>query len=225
MGFRSLNNVDMADGTVQLVDANQQNVHLDGSNIVLVPQPSTSPDDPLRWSQSRKMLAFVSICLFTFLTNWALNGPSGGYVNIADYFNVGLTEASGLLNWPVLTLGLGNFVWVPAGLYLGKRPVFIISCLLLFVSCIWAAMAPTFHSLLGATIVGAFAGASTETLVAATVNDIFFLHERGAKMGYYIVAISWGSNVGPLCGGFIIGQFNPAFYYCSWGYVENLDFR
>lgn len=23
-------------------------------------------------------------------------------------------------------------------------------------------------------------------------------------MGYYIVAISWGSNIGPLCGGFII---------------------
>lgn len=25
-------------------------------------------------------------------------------------------------------------------------------------------------------------------------------------MGYYIVAISWGSNIGPLCGGFIIGS-------------------
>ena len=25
-------------------------------------------------------------------------------------------------------------------------------------------------------------------------------------MGYYIVAISWGSNIGPLCGGFLISS-------------------
>ena len=29
-------------------------------------------------------------------------------------------------------------------------------------------------------------------------------------MGYYIVAISWGSNIGPLCGGFIIGSKLPS---------------
>ena len=35
-----------------------------------------------------------------------ISGPSGGFVNIADYFNVGLNQATGLLNWSVLTLGL-----------------------------------------------------------------------------------------------------------------------
>jgi MFS family permease len=102
----------------------------------------------------------------------------------------------------------------------------------MFVSCIWAALARSFDSLLAATIVGSFGGASTETLVAATVNvrlvlsrhrlyqghlqgaqDLFFLHERGAKMGSYIVAISWGSTFGPLCGGFMIDRKFASF--CS----------
>lgn len=33
--------------------------------------------------------------------------PVGGFVNIAAYFGVGLKQVYGLLNWPVLTLGLG----------------------------------------------------------------------------------------------------------------------
>lgn len=37
-------------------------------------------------------------------------------------------------------------------------------------------------------------------------QDLFFLHERGAKMSYYIVAVSWGSTFGPLCGGFMIDR-------------------
>lgn len=123
---------------------------------------------------------------------------------------------------------------MPTAIYFGKRPVFLTACFLLFLCCIWAAVAKSFEGLLAATVVGAFAGGATEALGAAIVNvcmilfplaqkralrkiqtcdeelirlkDLFFLHERGSKMGYYIVAISWGSNIGPLCGGFIIGS-------------------
>ena len=56
------------------------------------------------------------------------------------------------------------------GLYFGKRPTFITACSLLFVCCIWQALAQSFESLLAGTIVGAFAGAATEVLVPATVN-------------------------------------------------------
>ncbi|KAJ4374080.1 hypothetical protein N0V83_002819 [Neocucurbitaria cava] len=73
-------------------------------------------------------------------------------------------------------------------------------------------------------IIAAFAGSSTEALGAATVNDLYFLHERGTKMGIYIVvtkrmlapleandtkpnprnAIAGGNTLGPLMCGFVI---------------------
>jgi len=83
-----------------------------------------------------------------------------------------------------LTIRLQNFFWVPLALYFGKRPVFIISCSLMFVSCIWAALARSFDSLLAATIVGSFGGASTETLVAATVNVRLMLSRHCLRQGH-----------------------------------------
>lgn len=107
--------------------------------------------------------------------------------------------------------------------------------LLLFVGSIWGAVAKSFGSLLASTIVG-LSGGGAECLVAVMVNvsfailvvfnhsipwlspklswkqDMFFLHERGGKMGYYMIANSWGSTLGPLCGGFIIDRMSPRFF-------------
>lgn len=88
--------------------------------------------------------------------------------------------------------------------YFGKRPVFVFSSLLLCVTFIWGANAQSFESLLWSNIVGAFAGSSTEALGAAIVNDLYFLHERGAKMGIYMNSISGGNTIGPLICGFVV---------------------
>lgn len=36
-----------------------------------------------------------------------------------------------------------------------------------------------------------------------TSQDIFYLHERGAKMGVYLLFITSGNSLGPLVAGFI----------------------
>lgn len=88
--------------------------------------------------------------------------------------------------------------------YFGKRPVFVLASLLLTVCSIWGATAGGFRSLLWSNIIGAFAGSSTEALGASIVNDLYFLHERGAKMGIYMNAISGGNTIGPLFCGFTL---------------------
>lgn len=95
-------------------------------------------------------------------------------------------------------------MWVPLANYFGKRPVFCFASLLLCVCYIWGAAAKTFDSLLWSNIVGAFAGSTTEALGAAMVNDLYFLHERGAMMGIYMNAISGGNTIGPLICGFVV---------------------
>jgi MFS family permease len=113
-------------------------------------------------------------------------------------------ETSNLLLWPIFVLGLFNFFWVPMANYFGKRPIFVFASLVLCVCYIWGATAKTFDSLLWSNIVAAAAGSSTEALGAAIVNDLYFVHERGSKMGVYMNSISGGNTIGPLICGFVV---------------------
>lgn len=184
--------------------ANHNQKHLGSSQIVLVPQPSQDINDPLRWPQYKKHLAFSCSLGLTFLTNFTFDGPSSGFENITLYFNIPIGRTAGLLSWFVLSLGLSNFFWIPTAAYLGKRPSFIVACTTVFVCAIWGASSKSFGSLLASTVVGGLGGGASEAVGAAIVNDLYFLHEKGRMMGIYMLTISWGSSVGPLIGGFMI---------------------
>jgi len=97
-----------------------------------------------------------------------------------------------------------NFFWIPLALYIGKRPAFLLAAALFFATIIWGAKAQSFNSLVGARIMQAFAASASEGLAAAINADLFFLHERGKWMGYYIVGLDLGPVAGSLMSGFIV---------------------
>ncbi|KAK8049636.1 hypothetical protein PG994_011366 [Apiospora phragmitis] len=198
MRLHTLRELDNSEGTVQLHK---------GANgtLELVPRPNeTDPNDPLRWPKWRKHVAFASVCAFAFLTNYGIGGLAPAFYILSKEFDKTVSETSDLLLWPVLVLGAFNFFWVPIANYIGKRPVFVFASLLLTLTSIWGATADGFKSLLWSNIIGAFAGSSTEALGASMVSDLYFLHERGAKMGIYTNAISAGNTIGPLFCSFVL---------------------
>ncbi|CAK7230745.1 hypothetical protein SBRCBS47491_007691 [Sporothrix bragantina] len=217
MHLHTLHELDRTDGTVQLRQAHQHEPSSyasssslsasSTSDLVLVPRPSPNdPNDPLRWPAWKKHVAFASVCAFTFLTNYAIGGLAPAFYPLSLEFDKTMSETSTLLLWPILVLGVFNFVWVPVANYTGKRPAFVFASALLCASYIWGAQATTFDSLLWSNIVGALAGSSTEALGASTVNDLYFLHERGAMMGWYMNSITGGNTIGPLVCGFLVAS-------------------
>lgn len=200
--LKNLHELDATEGTVQLRKAS------DGAGngeLILVPHPSAhDPNDPLRWPRWKKHVCFMSICAFTFLTNYAIGGLAPAFYLLSIEFDKSMTETSDLLLWPILVLGVFNFFWVPMANYFGKRPIFCFASLLLCVCYVWGAVAKSFDSLLWSNIIAAFAGSSTEALGAAMVNDLYFLHERSAKMAIYMNFISGGNTIGPLICGFVV---------------------
>jgi len=61
----------------------------------------------------------------------------------------------------------------------GRRPVVLIALLVLTLSCVWAGLATSFTSLLGArTIMGVGAGAA-DALCPDVIGEMFFVHQRG----------------------------------------------
>ena len=202
MRLHALRDLDKTEGTVQL---RQSSPSSSTTSLLLFPAPSaTDPNDPLRWPRWKKHTAFLSVCAFTFLTNYGIGGLAPAFYILSLEFDKSMAQTSDLLLWPILVLGAFNFFWVPVANYFGKRPVFVFCSGLLCGTFIWGAVAGSFESLLWSNIIAAFAGASTEALGASIVNDLYFLHERGAKMGVYMNFIAGGNTLGPLVCGFVI---------------------
>ncbi|KAL2021610.1 hypothetical protein VTK56DRAFT_6963 [Thermocarpiscus australiensis] len=179
---------------------------------VLFPLPSPNdPNDPLRWPRWKKHVAFFSVCAFTFLTNYGIGGLAPAFYILSLEFDRTMARTSDLVLWPIPVLGAFNFFWVPLTNYFGKWPVFVLASALLCACFFWGAAARSFESLLRSNIIAAFSGSSTEALGASTVNDLYFLHERGSKMGVYMNFIAGGNTVGPLLCGFIVTDL-------SWGW-------
>ena len=53
----------------------------------------------------------------------------------------------------------------------------------------------TYEGLMAARIIHCFASSVCEALPVQLVNDIFFLHERGKRLGYYTGLSSYHNNI------------------------------
>ncbi|KAK4942089.1 hypothetical protein LTR10_018125 [Elasticomyces elasticus] len=209
MRFRSFAELGQGEGTVQLIEnldaANVvHNLHLRGTDVVLVPQPSNDINDPLRWPKWKKHVAFLNVAFFAFMVTGYVGGFAPALYLLGIEFQKSQTETINLILWPLLLSGLGNFFWVPAAEYVGKRPVFVVASLITFLGMVGSAVSKDFHTLLACRILVSGGGSATEALGAAIINDIFFLHERGSKMGLYIIFLYGGNSLMPLISGFVI---------------------
>lgn len=103
----------------------------------------------------------------------------------------------------LLLLGVANLIWVPLANTFGRRPVTLISLLILVFASMWAGLATTYNGLLAARAVMGLAGAPADAVSPEVVGEIFFIHQRGRAMAIYTVFLSLGSLVGAICGGYI----------------------
>lgn len=73
---------------------------------------------------------------------------------------------------------------------------------------------------MAARIVHAFGSGVCEALPVQLVNDIFFLHERGKRLGYYTVCLCWGST-GPLYAGYMLaaGYSWRLYFYVEFAFA------
>ncbi|OAX82552.1 hypothetical protein ACJ72_03095 [Emergomyces africanus] len=207
MEFTTVEGVKMVPGTLHIVDLEgTMNVkHQNGgkSDIVLVPQPSNDPNDPLSWSKFRKEYHFWLLWIWGFLAavcvNWV--GPVWTQLTIdlkTTYFELSIASA-----FCFLFLGLGCVCLQPIAMKIGRRPVYIIGSLLNLVGCILGRFQTTVQMYWGTNILTGFGAAPVDSLVQITTTDIFFAHEKGTRLSMYIFTIYAGSYLSPVAAGHI----------------------
>lgn len=176
-------------------------------DIVLVPQPTDSPNDPLHWSFARKVWHTALVCFVTALTAATSNdagSASDGFneeLGISyDYFNTGAG---------VLFIGIGYWTLLSSPLVhlYGRRLLYLISMLLGLGGSIWFGVAKTANDTIWSQL---FVGASesvAEALVQLSLMDLWFEHQAGAAIGVYVLATSIGTYLGSLIASYITQSY------------------
>lgn len=154
-------------GTVYMVDVDRSLAvqHNAQTDIVLIPQPSKDPNDPLRWSQNKKNLQFAILFYWSFLTAVATNwvGPVWDtWVEVFDTTYTVLNDTSALC-W--CFLGLGCLFLQPTAMTLGRRCVYLFATIVQLLGNVMGGVSKNVNILYGVNIMTGFAGAPCDSLV------------------------------------------------------------
>lgn len=100
-------------------------------------------------------------------------------------------------------LAVGCIFFIPLAHKFGRRPLYIFSTGLQLAVSIWYAQIQTEGDLIGCNLLSGIGGAISEIIVQMTVADIFFVHQHGTMNGWYVIAQSIGTFLGPVAAGYI----------------------
>ncbi len=146
----------------------------------------------LKWA----VLLQVSFMAFLGPYNAALINPS--LVLLSKAFHVDSKTAAYSTTTGIILGGVSPFIWAPLTNIYGRRPITLLAILLTVLGGIGSGLSPDFSSLLGTRALCGFGFGGMMSVGTACVNDMFFLHERGAKTGVYSIFITNGAHIAAL---------------------------
>jgi MFS family permease len=194
-------------GTVHLVET-------DSDEIILVPKPSADPDDPLNWSRRRKWLNIGLVLLYVFTTGIGGTSVYSVLEPISQDTGITIAQLNTGTGFLFLMAGWSNLIWQPLALTFGRRPIILLS----LVGCVavseWTAWIDRYSPWAAARCLYGIMCAPVEVLPEICIPDVFFAHERGAYIGWYMLVLCGSNFIAPLIAGFM----NDAY---GWHWVQH----
>lgn len=161
------------------------------------------------------------------------NGPflNASYFEMAQAIDTDLTTVVMASGYNLLAAGcIGPFV-AAFGRKYGKRPVFLVSALFDIIGTAVGEAKVDYKYLLAARIIQGFSTSAFESLIIATVGDIYFVHQRGLRISVINFVLNAASSLASIiCGQvfqslgwlwlfhlyqiFIVIQFVLMFFFC-----------
>lgn len=192
-------------GTVHLVDlrstSNRQ--HGDGSDIILIPQPTKDPNDPLNWSPMRRLTGSICHVLWVLFGAIVINGLTVAYLAIEEQTSITMTDlnlGNGLM---YLFFGWGSLLSQPLALNFGRRVPAVVSFFITSFLILWSSfMKSSAEWYANRILIGIFFS-GIESLIELCITDTKFTHERGLHMGMYNWSLYAGAFLSPIPAGFL----------------------
>ncbi|KAL9111907.1 MAG: hypothetical protein Q9227_003757 [Pyrenula ochraceoflavens] len=177
--------------------------------IVLVPQPSDDPRDPLNWPMWKKILTISIVSLAAFIGLGQSIGGQSGFVVQGEVYGKTPIEMSYSISATAVGLAVGPLIWAPLSQYIGRTSVIFWGMLLTLLCCVWSAEMTSpdqyIPFVLSRWLAGLF-GSTAAAIGAHYIMDLFFIHQRGRVFAAYALCGLFGTQVGPTVGGFILNS-------------------
>ncbi|KAF2170128.1 hypothetical protein M409DRAFT_64484 [Zasmidium cellare ATCC 36951] len=184
------------------------NVKRSKEGIILVPQPSDDPQDPLNWPLWQRDLI---TCILSGVAVLGAALTSIMAANNITYFlwfkGISFTDMSMLTGWHLLGIGVGGPVFVASARVWGKRRLYLLGTLIIILSSVWAGCSGhSYESIVAARFFQGLGLAPFEALINATVGDLYFVHESGKRMALTNMSLFGSSFFAPI----IVGRMTLA---------------
>ncbi|KAK4251377.1 hypothetical protein C7999DRAFT_10875 [Corynascus novoguineensis] len=170
--------------------------------VELVPQPSDDSDDPLNWPSWRKEVHFYSLLMLVSITGVTKTMFMTVNAQVAEAFLVSYTAVAALTGIPLVLSALTGLICLVASRICGKRPLYLVSLLFVFIGTVWSTnVASSYAQCMAARIFQGLGWGAFDTLILGSIQDTYFEHERGTRIAIHSIvatATTWGP---PLLGG------------------------
>lgn len=174
------------DSSPQLTDVNQPldpRLKYDTTGsvpIILIPQPTDDPNDPLNWPLWRRDVILLILSTMSVIASTLSPLLAANTVTLSVYFNRDFTQMALLTGYHLLGVGVAGLIFVASARVWGKRHLYLLGTILIVVSSAWGGHSGTnYKSLLWARVVQGVGLAPFEALVNASVGDLYHVHQRG----------------------------------------------
>lgn len=205
---------EMVPGTVHLVDvAGILDAKKEG-DIVLLPQPSSNINDPLRWSQRKKRFQFGFLWFWAFLLAACTNFTGPLFSTFTEVWNCSYSALNNATALNFLFLGLGCVFLQPTAMKIGRRIIYIFGTVLYIIGCIVGGTAKSVVPFYFVNVLFGIGGAPIDSLVEISSTDVFFMHERSTAFAAMILALYLGSNLAPVASGYVVVSLD--WTWCFW---------
>ncbi|KAJ9149442.1 MFS general substrate transporter [Pleurostoma richardsiae] len=173
-----------------------------GETIILVPQPSDDPNDPLNWPLWRRDAIMLLYAYCTILVVGGI-GPvlSSLALELSLLFNVSLTKISLLTGYSLCATGASGLIVSAVSHKYGRRLPLVCSMSLALAGTVWGGCANSYNSLLGARILQGLSVATFESVIFSVVGDLYYVHERGVRVAGVTAVMAGLSNLPPILAG------------------------
>ncbi|KAF1810054.1 MFS general substrate transporter [Eremomyces bilateralis CBS 781.70] len=193
-------------GTVKLVDLQgTSNLH-HGKNqkdIILVPQPTEDPNDPLSWSSRRRLISTLIQMAWTLLGSAHINGLTPAYLLIHEETGITIFQLNTGNGLMYLLFGFANLITQPYALNYGRRPAAVFSMLITSFLVLWSSFMNSAAEWYANRILIGISFSAIECLIELCITDTKFIHERGLHMGLYNWGLWGGAFIAPIPAGFL----------------------
>lgn len=116
--------------------------------------------------------------------------------------------------------GVGPLLIVPFANIYGRRPIYLGGNLLAAISNVVAGNCSTWGGVLATRAFSGIGAGSTIAIGAATICDLYFLHQRGFFMGIFTFFLTNGPHLAPLIGGFTAQNLGWRYCFTIPSYIQ-----